>query len=43
MGCQSVEEPAVMADDNRTAAKILQSFFQRPQGVDVQIVGRLIE
>ena len=32
-----------MADDHGAAGEVLQRFFQRPQRVDVQIVGRLVE
>jgi len=39
----AVEEPAVVADDDGAAGKILQRLFQRAQRVDVEIVGRLVE
>src|SRR5947209_7517969 len=39
----AVEEPAVVADDHGAARKILQRLFERAQGVDVEIVGRLVE
>src|SRR3990172_962447 len=43
MGGDTVEEPAVMADDYGTACKILQRLFQGAHGVYVQIIGRFIE
>src|SRR3569833_701193 len=43
MGRDAVEEPAIMADDDGAAGKILQRLFQRAQGVDVEIVGRLVQ
>ena len=43
MGCDSVKEPPVMADDNGAAGKILKSLFKRPQGVDIEIIGWLIK
>ena len=39
----TVEEPAIMADDNGAAGEILQRFFERAQRIDVEIVGRLVE
>ena len=32
-----------MADDHGAAGEILQRLFKGPQGVDVEIVGRLVE
>src|ERR1700704_2964484 len=43
VGRDAVEEPAVMADDDGAAGEILQRLLERPQGVDVEIVGRLVE
>src|SRR6516164_3005107 len=43
MGCNAVEEPAVMADDDGAAGKILERLFQRAQRIDVEIVGGLVE
>src|SRR5712664_93788 len=43
VGGDTVEEPAVMADDHGAAGEILQRLFQRAQRVDVEIVGRLVE
>ena len=39
----SIKEPAIMAHDNRTAAKIGQAFFQSSQGIDVQVFGRFVK
>src|SRR5262249_25511248 len=39
----AVEEPAIMADDDRAAGEILQRLFERTQRVDVEIVGRFVE
>src|ERR1700683_769043 len=43
MGGDTIEEPAVMADDDRAAGEILQRLFQRTQRVDIEIVGGLVE
>src|SRR5712671_8081588 len=43
VGRDAVEEPAVVADDDGAAGEILKRFFKRPQGVDVEIVGGLVE
>jgi hypothetical protein len=43
VGRDTVEEPAIMADDHGAAGEVLQRLFQRPQRVDVEIVGRLVE
>ena len=39
----AVEKPAVVADNHGATAEDGDSFLQRPQGRDVQIVGRLVE
>ena len=39
----AIEEPAVVADDHGTAAKVLEPFFERSQGLDVEIVRRFVE
>src|SRR6185437_3738006 len=43
VGGDAVEEPAVMADDDSAAGKILQRLFQRAQRIDVEVVGRFVE
>ena len=43
VGGDAVEEEAVMADDHGATGKISQSLFQRAQGVDVEIIGRLVQ
>src|SRR6201996_3904045 len=43
VGSDAVEEPAIMADDDGAAGKILQRLFQRAQRIDVEIVGRFVE
>ena len=43
MGGNAVQEPAVVADHHGAAAEIFQGFFQRSQGVDVQVVGGLVQ
>ena len=43
VGRHAVEEHAVVADDHRTAGKILQRVFQGTKRLGVEIVGRLIE
>ena len=39
----TVEKPAVVADDHDTAGKLQQGVFERTQGVDVEVVRRLVE
>src|ERR671916_14212 len=43
VGGDAVEEPAVVADDHGAAGIGLQRVLERPQGVDVQVVGGLVE
>src|SRR4051794_39722733 len=43
VGRDAVQEPAVVADDDRAAGVVLERFLQRPQGVDVEVVRRLVE
>ena len=43
MSTNAVEEPAVVADDDGTAGKGLETFLQGAEGVDVDIVRRLVE
>ena len=43
MGTDAVEEPAVVADDHGTTCKVFQTFFQRTQGIDVNVIGRLVQ
>src|SRR4029077_9908979 len=39
----AVEKPSVMGNDDGAAGKIEQRLLERAQGVDVEIIGRLIE
>src|SRR5262249_6502894 len=43
VGGDAVEEPAVVADDDGTAAEVQQRLLQGPQGVHVEVVGGLVE
>ena len=43
VGTDTVEEPAVVADDDGTAGKGLKTFLQSTESVDVDIVRRLVE
>src|SRR3546814_10644269 len=43
LGGDAIEEPAVVRDDEHAAGELGDRFFQRAQGVDVEIVGRLVE
>src|SRR6185312_3300958 len=43
VGGDTVEEPAIVADDDGAAGKILERLFQRAQRVDVEIVSGLVE
>src|SRR5579863_2839034 len=39
----SIEEPAIMRDDDRAAGERHQCILERAQGLDIQIVGGLVE
>ncbi len=39
----AVEKPAVVCDDDRTAGVVEQRLFKGAQGVDIEVVGRLVE
>ena len=39
----TVEEPAIVRDDNRATGEVFQAFFQRAQRFNIQIIGRFIE
>src|SRR5262245_40587668 len=39
----AVEEPPVVTDHDRTAAEAHQGLFQGPQGIHVEVVGRLVQ
>ena len=43
VGGDAIQEPAVMADDHGAAGEIEKRIFQCPEGVDVEIVGGLVE
>src|ERR1700704_2551875 len=43
VGGDAVEEPAIVADDDGAAGEILQRILERPQRVDIEIVGGLVE
>ena len=43
VGTDTVEEPTVVADDDGTAGKGLQTFLERTKRVHVDIVGGLVE
>src|SRR5579863_9611000 len=43
VGGDAVEEEAVVADHHRAAGEIEQRLLQRAKGVDVEVVGRLVE
>src|SRR4051812_201 len=38
-----VEEPPVVADDDRATWELLQRVFERTERLDVEVVGRLVE
>src|SRR6476469_3889437 len=38
-----VEEPPVVGDDDRTARELEQRVLERAEGLDVEVVGRLVE
>src|SRR5271167_2896612 len=39
----AVQEPAIMRDDHRATRERDQRVLQRPQGFDVEIIGRFVE
>ena len=43
VGGDAVEEPAVVADDHGAAGVILERLLEGAEGLDVEIVGRLVE
>ena len=43
VGGDPVEEPAIMAYDHGAAGKALESVLKCPEGVDVEIVRRLVK
>src|SRR3954470_21216283 len=43
VGGDAVEEPAVVRDDEHRAGEFQQRFLQRAQGLDVEVVRRLVE
>ena len=43
VGRDAIQKPAVVTADDGAAGETFQSFFQGAQGVDVEIVGRLVE
>src|SRR5437773_9455796 len=43
VGRDPVQKPAIVTADDGAACETFQSFFERAQGVDIEIVGRLVE
>jgi hypothetical protein len=43
MGRNPIKEPAIMGNDQRASGEIDEGVFERAQGVDIEIVGWLIE
>jgi len=43
VGRDPVEEPPIVADHDSAAGELLEPVLERAQGVDVEIVGRLVE
>ena len=43
MGGDAIQEPAVVGDDHRATGESQHRFFQRTQGLDVQVVGGLVQ
>ena len=43
VGGEAVEEEAVVADHHGAAGEILERVLERAQGLDVEVVGRLVE
>src|SRR5213080_121783 len=42
VGCDAIEEPAVVADHDRAAREAHQGLFERAQRVHVEVVGGLV-
>ena len=38
-----VQEPAIVADDDRAAAEVQERIFQGPQCIDIQIIRRFVQ
>ena len=38
-----VEKPAIVTDDPRRSRRIPPAFFERPQRIDVEVFGRLVQ
>ena len=43
MSTNTVEEPAVVADNHSTAGEVLKTLLQSPHSVDIDVVCRLVE
>src|SRR5262249_39861440 len=43
VGGDTVEEPAIVADDHGAAGEVFQRLLERTQRVNIKIVGRLVE
>src|SRR5476651_92192 len=43
VGRDAIEKEAIVADDDGAAGEILERFLERAQGVDIEIVGGLVE
>mgnify|MGYP000965469539 CR=1 FL=1 len=43
MRCDAVEEPAIVADDNRAAGEFEERLFEGAERFDVEIVRRLVQ
>src|SRR6202040_2498665 len=39
----TVQKPAIVADDHGATGKVLQRLLERTQRIDIEIVGRLVE
>ena len=43
VGGDAVEEPAVVGDDHGTSRELQEGVIEAREGLDIQVVGRLIE
>ncbi len=43
VGGDAIQKPAIMGNDHRATGEGEQRFFQRPQRLHIQIVGRLVQ
>src|SRR5579883_546003 len=43
VGRDAIEKPAIVADDDGAAGEVLEGLLESAQGVDIEVIGRLVE